>query len=93
MSDTPRITITLRSWEAKHIIEPAGPGGHQGFQRRLLERMRPKDDGAVEVDFDDLQMGELVRHMSYGHDGSRGGFQGRLRKAFAASLARLLGLN
>lgn len=81
-----RFVFTLTGDEAAIIKEAAGEGGHQELQRRLTEQL---SDGKLEVDFDDTQMGELIRYMTqYGS----GGFQGRLYKAFIRSVQEQLGL-
>jgi hypothetical protein len=87
----PLIAILLSAEEWKHISdEPAGNGGFQGYIRGLQERALPAI-GGVTLTFDKEQMGDLLFHLIYGWEGSRGGFQGRLRKAFAAAIIRRIG--
>ncbi len=93
MSDKPVTVIRILPWQAKHIIEPSGPGGHQAFHRWLLESAKVFDDGSYEWAFDDEQLGELIRHWQYGWASGSGGFQGRLRKAFGSAISRMLGLS
>lgn len=93
MSEKPVTVIRILSWQAKHIIDPSGPGGHQAFHRRLLEKMKTLDDGSAEWEFDDAEFGELMRHWQYGWESGSGGFQGRLRKAFGAKISMMLGLS
>jgi hypothetical protein len=76
-------TFKLHEWELKALCAPIGAGGHQGFHREIMERLQ--EDGTIS--FTDEQLGKLVRHMGYGS----GGFQSRLRKAFASHLVRLIG--
>jgi hypothetical protein len=93
MSEKPVTIIRILSWQAKHIVEPSGPGGHQAFHRRLLETANVLDDGSYTWELDDEHLGELIRHFQYGWDKGSGGFQGRLRKAFGSKLAMMLGLS
>jgi hypothetical protein len=78
------IAFTLTSSEAAEILKPSGQGGHQSLHKRLLAQLA---NGNLSLSFDDAQLGELVRYMSYGS----GGFQGRLRKAFKRSLLETIG--
>jgi hypothetical protein len=86
------ITFHLRSWELKALQEPPNmKGGQRSFYDNLMSRLIPDNEGGAVIAFNDCQLGELARHMSY-NDGV-GGFQGRLRKAFASHFARIVGIN
>ena len=75
--------FTLTQDEADEIRNASGSGGHQSLYRRLTKEMH---DG-LRVTFTDEQLGELIRYMArYGS----GGFQDRLRRAFARSVGELL---
>ncbi len=78
------VAITLTTEEAAQILTPAGSGGQQTFQQTLIKQLQ---GGNLTITLDDDQLGKLIRYMTqYG----RGGFQGRLRKAFQRPLSDLL---
>jgi hypothetical protein len=78
------IVLTLTADEAAHILTPVGAGGQQTFQKTIVDQLQ---GGNLAVGFDDDQMGKLIRYMTqYG----RGGFQGRLQKAFRRPLLELI---
>lgn len=78
------ITLTLVKSEADAILAPVGDGGQQTFQQQIINQLQ---GGNLTVDFDDDELGKLIRYMTqYGP----GGFQGRLRKAFKRPLTELL---
>ena len=81
------IVFHLTEDEAADIKKPAGQGGQQSFQKKLLDQLA---DGNLSLAFDDELMGMLIRYISYGHDGDSGGFQGRLRKACRRSILELI---
>jgi hypothetical protein len=76
--DPKPFVFNLDVQEANEIRNAVGSGGHQSLHRRLVAELdRPPGN---QVTFTDEQMGELIRYMTrYGS----GGFQGRLRHAFA----------
>ncbi len=78
--------FTLLPNEVEELTSATDAGGHQSLHRRLLAELR---NGNNEVTFTDEQLGELIRYMTrYGS----GGFQSRLRRAFARSLGDLLSI-
>ena len=81
------ITFQLTEDEATEIKRPAGGGGQQNFQKKLLAQLA---DGKLTLTFDDELMGMLIRYISYGHERDSGGFQGRLRKACKRSILELI---
>ena len=86
MPKPPRLfEFTLTEAEAGEIPGPVGVGGHQSLHRRLLEKL----EKGLTVEFDDKELGELIRYMTeYRH----GTFQKRLRLAFSRSLQEQLGI-
>ncbi len=73
----------LTKEEADQITGAVGTGGHQSLHRRLCAQL----EKGLALSFTDEQMGELIRYMTrYGS----GGFQSRLRRAFARSFLDLL---
>lgn len=75
--------FTLKPHEIAELKSAAGAGGHQSLLRRLTTEL----ERGPKVTFTDEQLGELIRYMTlYGS----GGFQSRLRQAFARSLGDLL---
>lgn len=73
--------VTLTTTEADLIRQPVeGEGGFQGLMRDLQTRLRP--DGTIRLD------GKMIRRIREGmsHADGAGGFQGRLRGAFARSI-------
>lgn len=86
------IRVLLNSFEWHQINkEPSGNGGFQNFIRALRERAEPLSDGVL-LRFDREQLGQLVFYMIYGWDKGRGGYQGRLRKAFGRALGEKMGI-
>jgi hypothetical protein len=85
MGKAPRpIMLTLTADEAMELLAPAGEGGQQIFQQQIINQLQ---GGNLVVAFDDDQLGKLIRYMTqYG----RGGFQGRLQKAFRRPLLKLI---
>jgi len=78
------VTLTLTIDQASHLLAPHGEGGHQGLHDMLRAQLA---NGNLTVDLDDENLGKLIRYMTqYGS----GGFQGRLHKALADPLVRLL---
>ena len=76
--------LALTQAEADELEPPAGEGGHQGLQSKLLEKLQ---GGNLSVELSDTELGQLVRYMTrYGS----GGFQARLRRAFIRPLKELL---
>lgn len=85
MTRAPRpFEFTLTQSEADEIAQPAGEGGHQGLQNRLLAQL----DHGLTVYLNDAELGEVIRYMTQ-YKG--GGFQNRLRAAFERSLREQLG--
>jgi len=85
MGKEPRpFTVTLTAAEAAEITGAAGEGGHQEMHRRLTNQLQ---NGNLTVEFNDEQLGALIRYMTqYGS----GGFQGRLKRAFVRSIQEIL---
>ncbi|MBM3550545.1 MAG: hypothetical protein FJX45_02030 [Alphaproteobacteria bacterium] len=83
------IEFTLTTDEAANLLEPSGEGGHQNLHARLIEQLQ---NGNLAVKFDDADIGELFRYMTYGWDSKGGGFQSRLKKAFLRSFRERLKL-
>jgi hypothetical protein len=78
------VTLTLTEEQASHLLAPAGEGGHQQLHEMLRHQLA---GGNLTVDLNDEELGRIVRYMTqYGS----GGFQGRLKKALADPLVRLL---
>lgn len=72
----------LSEAEAAEITGAVGTGGHQSLHRRLCAQL---EKGRT-LTLTDEQMGELIRYLTrYGS----GGFQDKLRRAFARSFADL----
>jgi hypothetical protein len=77
-------TATLTQDEATELLAPVGEGGQQGFHEWIINQLQ---GGNLAIAFDDDQLGKLIRYMTqYG----RGGFQGRLQKAFRRPLRDLI---
>ena len=74
----------LTSAEIAELKEPAGEGGFQNLQTRLLSELESTGDT---VTLTDEEAGKLLRYMSRYKSG---GFQGHLRNAFARSFRTLL---
>lgn len=88
--DEPTIEIGLAPEEWFLIAqEPKGEGGYQTYLRELQSRAEMRD--GVIIRFNKRELGDLLFHMMYGWERGRGGFQGRLRKAFGPALQRRLG--
>jgi hypothetical protein len=79
------ITLRLKPWSVKHLVDHETTGGFQNYHRRLLEKVQNAE--GFKVSFSEQELGELIRHMGYG----QGGFQGMLRKAFTPALLRQIG--
>lgn len=78
------VTLTLTEEQASHLLAPRGEGGHQGLHEMLRSQLA---DGNRTIDLSDEDLGKVIRYMTaYGS----GGFQGRLHKALADPLVRLL---
>lgn len=76
----------LNPHEIAEIQNPAGEGGFQSFQDRLLGELAVTGDT---VNLDDEELGKLIRYMTRYKSG---GFQGHLREAFIRSFRSLLDL-
>lgn len=80
---TKPFVFELSAEEALFISEAKGSGGQQTLHRKLVEDLAK---GNLTIEMDDRQLGELIRYMTrYGS----GGFQERLRRAFARSFLDL----
>lgn len=83
MRQARNFTITLTPDERACIIGPVGPGGHQGLHRKLHGQL----ENSQTLLLTDEEFGKLIRYMTqYGN----GGFQARLRRAFARPLWDIL---
>lgn len=81
-----RFVFQLTEAEAGELAEPAGEGGHQAYQKQLVDHLL---EGNLSISFDDAELGRLIRYMT---QYKSGGFQGRLRSAFIRSLKEQLGI-
>lgn len=90
--DEPTIEIGLTAEEWGPLMHaPKGEGGYQTYLRELQGRAEARDSTGVIIVFNKRELGDLLFHMMYGWERGRGGFQGRLRKAFGPALSRRLG--
>ncbi len=80
-SDGEPFTFRLNSAETEQItdFEIVGKGGLQSLFRRLREKI----DADEELEFDNWELGQLIRYMT---QHGNGGFETRLRRAFARSM-------
>ncbi len=86
MSKAGPFVFELTPHEISELKEPAGEGGFQSFQDRLLNELATTGD---KISLDDEEFGKLVRYMTRYKSG---GFQGHLREAFIRSFKSLLDL-
>lgn len=89
MSEPKPIEFILTDDEASALLEPHGDGGHQSFQKMIIDQLQ---GGNRTLKFDDADIGFLFRYMTYGWDSKGGGFQSRLKKAFLRSFKERLRL-
>ena len=84
------LNLFLSEW--KQIAEPpVGDGGYQRFLRAMQKRAIIIGT-TVSIEFNREQLGDLIFYMMYGWDKGRGGYQGKLRKAFGRVLISRLGI-
>lgn len=76
----------LSSHEIAELKEPAGEGGFQTLQARLISELESTGDT---ITLTDEEIGKLLRYMTRYKSG---GFQGHLRNAFVRSFRGLLDL-
>jgi hypothetical protein len=90
MRDSKPLTLRLKSWEAKQILEAPVEGGHLGLRDRLIAKLvHVSEESLWEIELSDAEVGEIWRHMAYG--GGVGGWQHRLRQAFLPAFRRATG--
>jgi hypothetical protein len=70
--------------EIAELKQPAGEGGFQSFQTRLLNELETSGDT---ITLTDEEMGKLLRYMTRYKSG---GFQGHLRSALIRSFRSLI---
>ena len=74
----------LTAAEQAEIMKPInGQGGLQSFGRQLQRQLNQQTG---EISLTDSQIGRIVRHLTYGP----GGFESRLRDAFARPIKAAL---
>ncbi len=83
-SDGGPFVFTLMEAECECITgaDIVGKGGLQSLLRRLKEKL----EDSPTLEFDNWELGQLIRYMTKHGDG---GFEGRLRRAFARSFLDL----
>lgn len=86
MSKASPFIFKLEQREIAELKQPAGEGGFQSFQERLLNELEKTGDT---ISLDDDEFGKLARYMTRYKSG---GFQGHLREAFIRSFKDLFGL-